>query len=183
MGDRVYANVRFGGLVNTVEDFKKLCAAILKEGAHQETDKGITLLGKMTDVQEALLEFVASGVTPLFAGEEVNRGIFQEIERVCAQIELWSWTYFCPGIEFSEGEKVIRPDGVQTNLWITGGTYTVYLADVIRCRNAANPMAAFDALIDLSGAPRDFPPFNLSDEVLTHFAPDLARLKIAGKAV
>ncbi len=181
MGDRVYANVRFGGQVKTVEDFAKLGIAILEEEAHQETDRGTKAIRNLTDVQEALLEFVASGKTPKFGDDEVNYGTFEAIEQVCKDIGIWSWTYFHPGSEFTEGEKVVNPNGEDIILSLDDGHYTVQLSELVRCRQSADPMMAIDALINLSGPP-DFPPFTLSDEVLTHFAPDLARLKIAGKA-
>ena len=108
MGDRVYAAIRIGGHLETIEDAETLAELI--DGERSQSGGG--RISGLAGAQSALREAVEGRTTVDIDDDEVNYGEFSTIEPVIRGMpKLWCSTTFEAGGGFAAGIKTIYHDG------------------------------------------------------------------------
>lgn len=168
MGDRTYARFYLGGHIETVAELEALVEAIENEGV-RDVEGGATLTSK-TEVQTNLRYCIENNRIPAFDDDEVNYGVFHEIEDCFEEIDglgvHFSWD---AGGDYEAGQKTMMPDGsVFTASGKDGAAVPVY--DLARARESDDPLAAIDKLIAEAqkAEGKDLPPFTVSPAVAAY---------------
>lgn len=147
MGDRVYAAITFGGHIETVVDIEDFIAAIVVE---RVKDHEGNFLSNREKVGAYIRACVENKEQPTVHDEEVNYGAFEKLERMVDGIELLGClTEFQSGGGFDAGTKTIMPNGDEYDghSHREGGAM-VAIEDVIAVREAEDPIAALNKLIE-----------------------------------
>lgn len=168
MGDRTYATFRLGGHVETIDELDEIVRAIIVERV--EDQLGNDSMNSESRVQAALRRCIETNESPSFYGQEVNYGIFDDIEAVLVEVPglgaHFSWEH---GGGYESGMKTVLPNGDEYGA--SGGDgAAIPLTDLTKARAAGDPLAAIDALIADARAAEGgtLPPFTVSPAVAAY---------------
>lgn len=111
MGDRVWANIKIGGHLDTIEEAEELIDAMTSDGLAEDDEDGQTRLRAAIENDEPFEH----------EEDEVNYGTFREVEaNVTGNPKLSSITVFGRGGGFDSGSRTIH-EGVETSFTGEGG--------------------------------------------------------------
>ena len=179
MNQEIYANIQIGGEIKTASHLERFCAAIAQQRVLYEGDaSGRDTLHDREHVRLVLFKALLIREQPKFY-DLTNGGEFPLIQRAATEAGLCWWRYHSAGAELGETETFMEPGENERDLYLHGGSYAVDLDCLIAATKAPDPLAAVNKII--SEHSFDFPPFTLSPALRTHYAADLARVRITGE--
>lgn len=139
MGDRTYARILIGGHLETVAECEKLIEGMMAGSFSDDgADRWTAMLRAAVEKNDYLED----------EGDEINYGVFEEIEAAVTAIPgLGCSTDFDSGGGYGAGTKTIMPDKSERRCSQDDGVM-VDLITLINRRNEPDPLAAIDALIE-----------------------------------
>lgn len=146
MGDRVHANFRLGGHVETVEELEILMDAIVDE---MVVDLHLDFrIKNHEDAKTSLRNALEAKFEPSFYDNDVNYGTFESIEAAVEEVSgLAAHFTWEAGGGFDAGMKTILPDGEEVRAE-GGEDPAISLSQLVQARQSDNVLRALDDIIE-----------------------------------
>lgn len=179
MGDYVYANISFGGLIQTCDDFDDICQAIVDECLRGE----LPVYSEINSNEDAKLWLLLAHLSKekiTLSSDNANYGLLGRMEDALSTAGLSWWRHSSRGGDFDAQEVYCGTNLEERELLLSNGEYAVKLSDIQRCLEGDDIRIALQDIVNYHSP--ILPQLEFSDEVKAQYAPELARLKVTGQA-